>query len=435
MSGEGDDDGNVHRRLQRVGIKRAAPAPSSSSSSRDDGDEYDVHAPAPAPAAPLPPVKRERMDSGSESDSYDNNNRIAMQRVERNRAARAGAVPVGARQQRAPTAMRAGAAATGGATQGAAASPPVAQRPRAGGGGGIKNEGATSGVVPVLKVPDFLTRGDLSVDVLAEIERMYEPGYWDRDMKLENPALYLQDKEEEERVALARQGAFENPVSFKVISEMLKRHPVTQMDAATMGSELAYLAAIEPISRAYENSMLRKPRAGESPCCNGLGCQCNEWYDFVMVEFITPKQAANLARGEPRSPINGMCLLCLRKMATYTRCMAITTGATNSQNHIYQLHRNIVNRPGEHTYEFSLPISANSPYPIMQNVWGKYTHVKEAGGHEYLRQDGYPQCTETAEDTRPVFSRGTPQPKTPAAAAAAAPTASRPPQARPPRRQ
>ena len=373
---------------------------------------------AQLPTSIQPAVKREP-DSGSDSDSYDNGQRLATQRVERTKISRANAKTARAAAMQARLLTN---------TDGA---PARTVSNRGGGGGGHPLPKMPLPQTHLIKVQDFLTQGELSVQALAEIERMYDPVFWDDKMEQVNPALYAPDAEEQNRVALLHQGVFENPLAFSLIKNMLTAHPKTKVSAQDMQTETAYLARIEPVPRAYVATMLREPRVTENPCCNGNGCLTYIWFNFVMVEFLTPMQIAQMSKvNGSRSSVIGPCLLCTRKTALYMRCMAIISGATNTENYIFQLHRNIVNRRGEYPYEYCLPVDGNVPYPIVMNMRSGYKHYKSADGRQWLTEEGYRMCTEE-DEAQPVFCSGTPQPKTTEGQHQAPP----PPPSQPPRRQ
>jgi hypothetical protein len=387
--------------------------------------------------AAQPPVKIEKrdQDSGSESDSYDNGKRIAIKRVERGKIARENA-----RNARAAS-MQARMLGLTQAQPHNARGQHLLPPPRNAAENDIRIPDAD-----LIEIKDFLTTGELSVQMLEEVERMYSPLYFDEKMEKPNPALYAPDHEEQNRVALLHQGAFENPLAFTLLKNMLVAHPRVRMSLRDMQTEIAYLARIEPVPRAYVATMLREPRTNENPCCNGKGCLTYIWFQFVMVEFMTPMQVAQMARvNGSRSSVVGPCLLCVRKTALYMRCMAIVSGATNAENYIFQMHRNIVNRRGEYPYEYCLCVDGNVPYPMVMNLKRGYKYYKASDGRQWLTEEGYRMCTE-ADEAQPIFCSGTPQSKTataaagpatagPAAATEAGPAGARPvPPAQQPRR-
>jgi hypothetical protein len=398
MAEDGAEKGqsSVMQRLQRVGLKRPAASMS---------PEVE------------PPIKREEpAESDSDSDSAVNELRHATRRAQRNRNARAAAAAAaisgGVRTTRPMPRSVVSGAARGPAR--ATASP--AGRPS----GKSKAEEIAVASVQMIAVPDFFQQGVLDMHVLEEIEKMYEPVSWNREEIVENPRLYVPDKVEEERIRLAQIGAFEQPLAFNVIAQMLQRQPQSQMTTGQIQKELSYLTVIEAISRDYEESMLRTPRSGERACCNGTDCQAYDWFRFVMVEFLTPREARELANNKPRNSVTGLCLLCRRKMGTMMRAISILTNTDKTQNYVFQLHRNIVNRPGEYSHEEIMSMRATMPYVFVENARRKFTHVVEPNGHHRLLQTGYPKPIDPkSAEAQAVFSSGTPQQRTPAAAAGA----------------
>ena len=398
MAEDGAEKGqsSVMQRLQRVGLKRPA---------------------APMSPEVEPPIKREEpAESDSDSDSAVNElrQRDAPRPAEsqRPRGSRSG----GDQRRRAHDTPDAAVGGFGCGAGPARATASPAGRPS----GKSKAEEIAVASVQMIAVPDFFQQGVLDMHVLEEIEKMYEPVSWNREEIVENPRLYVPDKVEEERIRLAQIGAFEQPLAFNVIAQMLQRQPQSQMTTGRIQKELSYLTVIEAISRDYEESMLRTPRSGERACCNGTDCQAYDWFRFVMVEFLTPREARELANNKPRNSVTGLCLLCRRQMGTMMRAISILTNTDKTNNYVFQLHRNIVNRPGEYSHEEIMSMRATMPYVFVENARRKFTHVVEPNGHHRLLQTGYPKPIDPkSAEAQAVFSSGTPQQRTPAAAAGA----------------
>jgi hypothetical protein len=168
-------------------------------------------------------------------------------------------------------------------------------------------------------------------------------------------------------------------------------------------AEIATLYNIEPVPRKYEESMLTSPRDGENPCCNGTGCQTYKWFGFIMKEFITPLELAEMKNSLSRNNIVKMCLVCVRKAIDFLQTSYIIGNIKNPQNYINQFHRNRVNEIGEYTFEYSIPLGNGIIYPVIMNNRLAYTH-HNTGNFHWLTQDGYRQCTQEDIDQQNFLS-------------------------------
>jgi len=283
--------------------------------------------------------------------------------------------------------------------------------------------GASHGAVPVngaaperiVQITDFLTQGTLTVDLLARINDMYKPEFFDRNMTVRNPKLYEVDTEE--RARAVQRGMFNDPGLFTVVREMLSRHKAAQRDAATVRGEAVNLCDIEVVTRRYAAQFLREPDSTENACVNGNNCLSKQWFDFVLVEFLPPAvKAAINSKGE-RSSARYACLLCQRRGVTYTHAIQLLASLPNPDNYVRQCHRNLQDREGEYPSEFCQDTDVNTPYPVVMNSRFRY-QPQTVDGRRWLVET-YRKCTKEDEH-RPVFCTGTPRPRTAASSMAGA---------------
>lgn len=267
----------------------------------------------------------------------------------------------------------------------------------------------------IVRLPDFLSMGELNADLLADLDEMYGPTRWD-DATVEELPLFRVDTEERKHRDMRAKNVFDNPKVFTVIQKMLQRHPKNSptFSMQELQLEIANLYTIESVPRWYEESLLRNPRDTENPCCNGEACLAKTWFGFIMAEFITPLELAEIKESGTRESATKMCLLCLRKSVEFLQTSYIVGNLRNPENYVNQTHRNEVNKKGEYTFEYSIPLGNGIIYPMIMNHKLAYTVWKE-GDRWWLTQPGYPDCTQEDIDKQ-NFSSGTLQQNTLASA-------------------
>jgi hypothetical protein len=245
----------------------------------------------------------------------------------------------------------------------------------------------------IVRLPDFLNQGELSVDLMADIERMYGPTTWDEPNAEDDLPLFQIDHEEKTRASLIHKGVFYNPRLFSLIRKMLERNPSGRLTTQQLQNEIATLYSIEPVPRCYEEMMLASPKDGERACSNGTGCQSHKWWGFIMKEFITPLELAEMKMTRIRNNVVKMCLVCVRKSIDFLQTSYIIGGLRNPENYINQFHRNEVNKKGEYTFEYSIPLGNGIIYPVIMNNKLAYVYHTDGSSH-WVTQDGYRHCTQ-----------------------------------------
>jgi hypothetical protein len=135
------------------------------------------------------------------------------------------------------------------------------------------------------------------------------------------------------------------------------------------------------LSRAYEESFMRQPMAGERPCAMGDLCECmhiDKGCPFVGVELRLPN--------DPEEP--QMCVLCSR--CTTQKCFYDMCYLARPVPGIIQRYGCIYGQPGEYAAECVLipPRAigpASMPVPCMSHQRNRYSVVTH-GGVKHLRQ-------------------------------------------------
>ena len=289
----------------------------------------------------------------------------------------------------------------------------------------------------VIEVVDVLGQGNLDIDVLDDIKKLYSPTYWKTQLPQQLP-LYSVDDEEKNRPTLGGRGLFDHPKSFALIAAMLKRNKVTaqqttinnnntnnnnsgfntplgasaSLAAAAMASKdkvtkkefrdnLVMLSKQEVIPRCYEESMLTSPSETENPCNQGSTCLCSEWFGFIMKEFITPLEYASMKEKGTRLEVTKMCLLCTRKAVAYMYMLSKLVGFEQQLTCSNQPHSNMINTIGEYTYHYCLEPGEGMLEPFVINFRQGYvahSEVRDGVTYKWLTQDGYKKCDQNDID-------------------------------------
>jgi hypothetical protein len=133
---------------------------------------------------------------------------------------------------------------------------------------------------------------------------------------------------------------------------------------------------VPPMTRAFEESLLREPRAGERPCSSDFKCQgfinpcvkeayrgmlsrdpaLRSWTPFVLVERMSPEELADLSK---LPTDRRRCILCERYDMLYFWFQMRADRNAIRHSYCNQHYRNLVNQAGEYDLRdciFGLPI-------------------------------------------------------------------------------
>lgn len=144
---------------------------------------------------------------------------------------------------------------------------------------------------------------------------------------------------------------------------------------------------LRPLSKAFEDSMLRQPmHAGERPCSRGEQCECmflDHTCPFVGVELVLPWEAHTGSGSGER-----FCLPCLRATTLVLYLDLLHNGADCAG--LVQRYYNEHSKPGEYGLHAMLVASPggpvrNLPMPIVRHKRSNY-HVHKLNGVIYARQ-------------------------------------------------
>lgn len=135
------------------------------------------------------------------------------------------------------------------------------------------------------------------------------------------------------------------------------------------------------LCRAYEESFMRQPMAGEQACVMDQNCECmliDKRAPFVGVELRLP--------GDP--PERQMCVLCSRMVTQ--KCFYDMRCLGKSFPALIQRYGNIFGQPGEYAPECMLMCPpelglSGMPLPCMSHQRNRYSVVTQ-GGVKTLRQ-------------------------------------------------
>lgn len=161
----------------------------------------------------------------------------------------------------------------------------------------------------------------------------------------------------------------------------------TGMDAQEFAQNL------RPLSKAFEDSMLRQPmHAGERPCSRGDQCECmflDNTCPFVGVELVLPWELQTSTSTGER-----FCLPCLRATTLVLYLDLLHNGLDCSG--LIQRYYNEHSKPGEYGLHAMLiatpggPVR-NLPMPIVRHKRSNY-HVYKQNGVIYARQVNVDFC-------------------------------------------
>jgi hypothetical protein len=137
------------------------------------------------------------------------------------------------------------------------------------------------------------------------------------------------------------------------------------------------------VTKAYEESFMREPYAGEKHCASGSLCECNFIHPtngFIGVEFILP--------GQEVTDSAQLCVLCSRKLTQKMFYDILFTGKESKA--CIQRYGNICNTGGEYARECMLACPTHAPLhcmplPIMSHQRNKYD-IYISNGIRCIRQ-------------------------------------------------
>lgn len=151
---------------------------------------------------------------------------------------------------------------------------------------------------------------------------------------------------------------------------ILSRVPFRTMVNSLFDSETYAQPSVPVVCKAYEESFMREPVAGERPCPAAAMCECmhiDPTNPFVGVEFALP--------GAKPSTLPDFCVLCARKV---TQKLFYDVVLAHKEIHgVIQRFGNLCGVPGEYARECMLICPAggplhNMPVPIMSHQRNKY---------------------------------------------------------------
>lgn len=237
-----------------------------------------------------------------------------------------------------------------------------------------------------LKGSDVL-RGDVFRPSMAEqICAMYSNSIWMPDSTV-GQQLFEPDRSMQQGKCSIPGVSFADPRNYRVIQEMLKRHPKNKTDDKGACGEVM-LAVVPIVSREFEQMQLRTPRGQERSCVNGKECICNRRYGFIMKEFLLPDELAKLQAHSQVDVAVKPCLVCERDTALFISVYIAATAYAPPRDCILQRYRNLVNIEGEYKFEDSLKTGPGMLYPMMMNKIDGYEVLNSENGF-CLNQSGY----------------------------------------------
>jgi len=174
-------------------------------------------------------------------------------------------------------------------------------------------------------------------------------------------------------------------------------------------------AHCEFVTRAYTARYLRAPRPGsdERPCGRAETCQGmqNRGIGFVLREFLTPSQEAEIARDGVYPPSNALCVFCTRYDIMCAHAAQMVLPGMKGAACINQRIANLINVEGEYVgsdcVAMDAPVFDGTFYPVVMNIWRKYRAFPHAEV-PYVTEDGYTMGAHP-DITRRDFYRGAPQ--------------------------
>lgn len=166
------------------------------------------------------------------------------------------------------------------------------------------------------------------------------------------------------------------------LDHILARVPYKTMLENLFGNLDPTIPDVPILTKAYEESFMRQPQAGERQCAMGELCECmtiDRTAPFIGVELRLPNDPEKTPQ---------MCVLCSR--ATTQRCFYDMCYLGRPMKGVIQRYGGIFGQPGEYAAECMLiaPRGAgltNMPVPAMSHQRNRYSVVNH-GGAKFLQQ-------------------------------------------------
>lgn len=166
------------------------------------------------------------------------------------------------------------------------------------------------------------------------------------------------------------------------LDHILARVPYKTMLENLFGNLDPTVPDVPILTKAYEESFMRQPMAGERACAMGDLCECttiDRTAPFIGVELRLPNDPENAPQ---------MCVLCSR--ATTQRCFYEICYLGRPVKGVIQRYGGIFGQPGEYAAECMLIAPralglTNMPVPSMSHQRNRYSVVNH-GGSKILKQ-------------------------------------------------
>ena len=170
------------------------------------------------------------------------------------------------------------------------------------------------------------------------------------------------------------------------LDHVLSSVPYQAMLESLFGGVSQSAREVPFVTKAYEESFMREPGAGELPCSMGDVCECrfiDKNAPFVGVQFELPG-----TRTEGMDESCRMCVLCYRKTTQKLFYDACYSG--KRMQGLIQHYGNLCNQPGEYARSCMLICPPNAqwqcmPLPIMSHQRNRY-RVHVIAGVKHLQQ-------------------------------------------------
>lgn len=178
------------------------------------------------------------------------------------------------------------------------------------------------------------------------------------------------------------------PVELQ-LDHVLSGVPYQAMLESLFGGVSQPAREVPLVTKAYEESFMREPGAGELPCAMGEQCECrfiDKNAPFIGVQFELPgvAEVGSIRLGG----FAKMCVLCYRKTTQKLFYDACYSG--RRVQGLIQHYGNLCNQPGEYARCCMLICPPNAqwqcmPLPIMSHQRNRY-RVHVVAGVKHLRQ-------------------------------------------------
>ena len=196
--------------------------------------------------------------------------------------------------------------------------------------------------------------------------------------------VFAQDFDVRTRVVRALNASGDMPATLTELNldTLLSSIPYKNILCSLYTRDAREATAVPLVTRAYDESFMREPLAGERACAAGALCECH-YVDlgnpFTAVEFLLPEE---LPAATP-----ALCVLCSRKVTQKLFYDVLLAG--QAAHATIQRHGNLCG-PGEYAQQCMLlcppqcPLQC-MPLPIMSHQRSRYA-VQTQDGVRSLRQ-------------------------------------------------